>query len=89
MKELKKATSLLSKKKALKGAVVYKVFTEFFAKPESISANMMGDEKINGKDLIDQLIKKQTAQESRDSMLKFAHDYLVKVLEDYIATLNK
>lgn len=86
---LKKAVSLLSRKKNLKGAIVYKLFIEFFSKPDSISANMMTDEKINGKDLINQLIQKQTARETKDNMLMFARDYLIKALENYIATLDK
>ena len=86
---LKKASGLLSRKKALKGAVVYKIFTDFFSQPDSLGANIMTDEKVKGKDLIDQLIKKQTSNETKDDMLAFAHDYLIKALEDYIASLDK
>jgi hypothetical protein len=86
---LKKATSLLTRKKTLKGAVVYKIFTDFFSQADKVSANIMTDEKINGRDLVNQLIQKQTAGETREKMLAFAHDYLVKALEQYIATLDK
>lgn len=86
---LKKAISLLSRKKNLKGALVYKLFVDFFSKPDSMSTNIMTDEKINGKDLINQLIQKQTAHETRENMQAFAHDYLIKALESYITTLDK
>ena len=86
---LKKATSLLSRKRNLKVALVYKLFVDFFSKPDSISANIMTDDKINGKDLINQLLQKQTANETRENMQAFAHDYLIKALENYIATLDK
>jgi TANFOR domain-containing protein len=86
---LQKASTLISKKKTIKGAVVYKIFTDFFNKSDSLSTNLIGDKKVNGKQLVDQLIQKQTDNESKENRIAFAYDYLVKALEDYITSLDQ
>lgn len=86
---LQKAGTLIQRKKAYKGILVYKLFTDFFSQSDNVSNKMIGDTKINGKDMIDQLITKQQNNVATPDMVQFAHDYLVKALDNYILSLNQ
>jgi hypothetical protein len=86
---LQKAGVLIQRKRAYKGILVYKLFTDFFSQTANISNKLNVDATVNGKDLIDQLITQQQSNATTDSMVQFAHDYLVKALDSYILTLNQ
>ena len=85
---IQKSNEWRTRTSKVKGLVVYKAFTEFFSIPKNVSDSLITERHIAAKTLVDKLIEKQTKKETKESMIQFAHDYLLEELKKYISTLK-